>query len=581
MNDETPLIAAATLSLPTELERDVAGCLEDWRANDKVRRLWNKDTSLWTGSGEDQWLGWLDLAEAEGARVDVYEEFAKDVRSRHFEHVVVCGMGGSSLCPEVLRMTFGTIAGFPELHVLDSTDPAQIRLLEERLALARTLFIVSSKSGSTLEPKAFKAYFQERLRQVLGRTDVGDRFVAVTDPGSALEKTARTEGFTHVFHGVPSVGGRYSALSHFGMIPGAAMGLDVADFLKRAAHMAAATSPNVAVDANPGVELGAVLGAAARRGIDKLTLVTSPGIYDLGAWLKQLVAESTGKDGIAILPVDREKLGAPEVYGNDRLFVYVRLESAVDPDQEEAVDRLVGAEMPVVTIPIKDVRDLGQELFRWEIATAVASSILGIHPFDQPDVEASKIATKKLTAEYERSGRLPEERPLLDSEGICVYTDDGNAAALGRISSLEGFLRAHLARIGEGDYFAILAYLEMNERHEAILQSIRHRVRDAKRVATCLGFGPRFLHSTGQAYKGGPNNGVFLQLTCEDAEDVAIPGHRFSFGTVKAAQARGDFEVLVARDRRAPPAAPRSGRGERAAPPRRSRRESAFLNGLR
>ena len=468
MNDETPLIAAATLSLPTELERDVAGCLEDWRANDKVRRLWNKDTSLWTGSGEDQWLGWLDLAEAEGARVDVYEEFAKDVRSRHFEHVVVCGMGGSSLCPEVLRMTFGTIAGFPELHVLDSTDPAQIRLLEERLALARTLFIVSSKSGSTLEPKVFKAYFQERLRQVLGRTDVGDRFVAVTDPGSALEKTARTEGFTHVFHGVPSVGGRYSALSHFGMIPGAAMGLDVADFLKRAAHMAAATSPNMAVDANPGVELGAVLGAAARRGIDKLTLVTSPGIYDLGAWLEQLVAESTGKDGIAILPVDREKLGAPEVYGNDRLFVYVRLESAVDPDQEEAVDRLVGAEMPVVTIPIKDVRDLGQELFRWEIATAVASSILGIHPFDQPDVEASKIATKKLTAEYERSGRLPEERPLLDSEGICVYTDDGNAAALGRISSLEGFLRAHLARIGEGDYFAILAYLEMNERHEAI-----------------------------------------------------------------------------------------------------------------
>ncbi len=551
MNDETPLIAAATLSLPTELERDVAGCLEDWRANDKVRRLWNKDTSLWTGSGEDQWLGWLDLAEAEGARVDVYEEFAKDVRSRHFENVVVCGMGGSSLCPEVLRMTFGTIAGFPELHVLDSTDPAQIRLLEERLALARTLFIVSSKSGSTLEPKAFKAYFQERLHQALGRTDVGDRFVAVTDPGSALEKTARTEGFTHVFHGVPSVGGRYSALSHFGMIPGAAMGLDVADFLKRAAHMAASTSPNVAVDANPGVELGAVLGAAARRGIDKLTLVTSPGIYDLGAWLEQLVAESTGKDGIAILPVDREKLGAPEVYGNDRLFVYVRLESAVDPDQEEAVDRLVGAEMPVVTIPIKDVRDLGQELFRWEIATAVASSILGIHPFDQPDVEASKIATKKLTAEYERSGRLPEERPLLDSEGICVYTDDGNAAALGRISSLEGFLRAHLARIGEGDYFAILAYLEMNERHEAILQSIRHRVRDAKRVATCLGFGPRFLHSTGQAYKGGPNNGVFLQLTCEDAEDVAIPGHRFSFGTVKAAQARGDFEVLVARDRRA------------------------------
>ena len=551
MNDETPLIAAATLSLPTELERDVAGCLEDWRANDKVRRLWNKDTSLWTGSGEDQWLGWLDLAEAEGARVDVYEEFAKDVRSRHFEHVVVCGMGGSSLCPEVLRMTFETIAGFPELHVLDSTDPAQIRLLEERLALARTLFIVSSKSGSTLEPKVFKAYFQERLRQVLGRTDVGDRFVAVTDPGSALEKTARTEGFTHVFHGVPSVGGRYSALSHFGMIPGAAMGLDVADFLKRAAHMAAATSPNVAVDANPGVELGAVLGAAARRGIDKLTLVTSPGIYDLGAWLEQLVAESTGKDGIAILPVDREKLGAPEVYGNDRLFVYVRLESAVDPDQEEAVDRLVGAEMPVVTIPIKDVRDLGQELFRWEIATAVASSILGIHPFDQPDVEASKIATKKLTAEYERSGRLPEERPLLDSEGICVYTDDGNAAALGRISSLEGFLRAHLARIGEGDYFAILAYLEMNERHEAILQSIRHRVRDAKRVATCLGFGPRFLHSTGQAYKGGPNNGAFLQLTCEDAEDLAIPGHRFSFGTVKAAQARGDFEVLVARDRRA------------------------------
>ena len=551
MGDQTSAIEAATLSLPTELERDVAWCLEDWRANDKVRRLWNKDASLWTGSGEDQWLSWLDLAEADSTRIQIYREFAKNIRSQHFEHVLVFGMGGSSLFPEVLRMTFGTIPGFPKLHVLDSTDPIHIRRTERRLALARTLFIVSSKSGSTLEPNIFKAYFQERVRHVLGRTDIGDRFVAVTDPGSALEKTARMEGFAHIFHGVPNVGGRYSALSHFGMIPGAAMGLDVADFLKRARRMAAATSPNVPVDTNPGVELGAVLGAAARRGIDKLTLIASPGIYNLGAWLEQLVAESTGKDGTAILPVDSEKIGPPEVYGDDRLFVYMRLESGVDPEQEETVDRLVAAKLPVITIPIKEIRDLGQELFRWEIATAVASSILGIHPFDQPDVEASKIETKKLTAEYERGGQLPEQQPLLESEGICVYTDDGNAAALGPISSLEGLLHAHLARIGAGDYFAILAYLEMSERNKTILQSIRHRVHNAKRVATSLVFGPRFLHSTGQAYKGGPNNGVFLQLTCEDAEDLAIPGHRFSFGTVKAAQARGDFEVLVTRDRRA------------------------------
>jgi transaldolase/glucose-6-phosphate isomerase len=303
------------------------------------------------------------------------------------------------------------------------------------------------------------------------------------------------------------------------------------------------------------VVLGLVLGVAAKNKRDKVTLITSPGIWDFGAWLEQLLAESTGKDGKGLIPVDREAIGAPEVYGNDRVFAYIRLENGADPAQDKAVEAIAKAGHPVVRIALGDTYNLGQEMFRWEIATAVAGAVIGINPFNQPDVEASKIATRKLTTEYEKTGSLPAESPLLSEGGIQLFTDDKNAAALatavGSDKSLVEYLRAHLKRVGAGDYFALLAYVEMNQPHEKTLQSMRIAIRDKKRVATCLGFGPRFLHSTGQAYKGGPNSGVFLQVTCDDKVDLPVPGQKFTFGVVKAAQARGDFQVLAERNRRA------------------------------
>jgi transaldolase/glucose-6-phosphate isomerase len=361
---------------------------------------------------------------------------------------------------------------------------------------------------------------------------------------------AAADNFRYVFHGLATIGGRYSALSNFGMVPAAVMGLEVTKFLDRSEEMVQACAAAVPVESNPGVILGILLGTHAASGRDKLTIVTSPGISDLGAWLEQLLAESTGKQGKGIIPVDREGLGAPAAYGNDRLFAYLRLDSASDREQDERVAALEQAGQPVVRIAIRDVYDLGQEFFRWEMATAVAGSILGINPFDQPDVEASKIATRKLTAEYEKTGSLPGETPVFEQDGVRLFADGANRTALGGRDSLSGYLRAHLGRLAAGDYFALLAFIEMNEEHERELDRIRHLVRDAKRVATCLGFGPRFLHSTGQAYKGGPNSGVFLQITADDAADVAVPGQKYTFGVVKAAQARGDFQVLAERGRR-------------------------------
>jgi transaldolase/glucose-6-phosphate isomerase len=439
--------------------------------------------------------------------------------------------------------------------VLDSTDPAQIRTLEAKVDLARTLFIVSSKSGSTLEPNIFKAYFFDRVKQAVGADKAGSRFIAVTDPGSNLEREARADGFRHIFPGVKSIGGRYSALSNFGMVPAAAMGLNVDKLLDEAERMLHACAPGVPADDNPGLVLGTILGVAATQGADKLTLISSPGIYDLGAWLEQLIAESTGKQGHGIIPVDRETVGAPSVYGNDRIFAYLRLEDAPDAAQDAAVDALEKAGKPVITIRVATKYDLAEEFVRWEIATAIASAVMGINPFNQPDVEASKIATKSLTSEYEKTGKLPSEAPFFEGEGVKLFADPTNAdtlkRAVGSSPSLTSFLKAHLARLDQGDYFALLAYVEMNAAHEEALQRARHRVRDRKRVATCLGFGPRFLHSTGQAYKGGPNSGVFLQVTCEDGQDLQVPGQKYTFGLVKAAQARGDLQVLAERHRRA------------------------------
>jgi transaldolase / glucose-6-phosphate isomerase len=541
-------------SLPHDLSEVVKTTLDDWETTGKVSKLWARDPSLWTNSGEDKWLGWLDIVAEQQKNVRRFTNFAAEVSDAKFSHVLLLGMGGSSLCPEVMRESFGKLAGFPELHVLDSTDPARIKSIENSIDLARTLFIVSSKSGSTLEPNIFKQYFFERARQVVGNDEVGNRFIAISDPGSKLRQAAEADRFRKIFLGVPSIGGRYSALSDFGIAPAAAIGVDVVKFLDQTSRMIEACRPGAGALDNPAVILGAILGVAHNQHRDKITIIASPGIYDLGAWLEQLLAESTGKNGHGLIPVDRESLAKPETYGEDRLFAYLRLESAPDVLQDTAIADLERAGQPVVTISVADVYNLGQEFFRWEIATAVAGSIIGINPFDQPDVEASKVATKKLTEEYERTGSLPTETPILEAEGTRLFADDRNTGALNQTvtdRSLGGYLKAHLDRLRAGDYFALLAYVEMNQAHEEALQAARHAVRDNKRVATCLGFGPRFLHSTGQAYKGGPNTGVFLQITCDDAVDLPVPGQKYTFGTVKAAQARGDFQVLAERGRRA------------------------------
>ncbi|HMC31832.1 MAG TPA: bifunctional transaldolase/phosoglucose isomerase, partial [Candidatus Angelobacter sp.] len=537
------------------LTQAVQATLKDWQSNGKMARLWKGDKSLWTNDDEDKWLGWLRVVEDQRAHLPQLMEAAADAAQAGFAHALLLGMGGSSLCPEVLKLTFGQQSGHPELHVLDSTDPAEIKSIESQIDVAQTLFIVASKSGSTLEPNIFKQYFFARAQEIVGKEKAGERFIAITDPGSKMQQVAERDRFRKIFFGVPSIGGRYSALSNFGMVPAAVMGIDLRKFLERTEEMVQACGPEVPADQNPGAVLGAILGTLGNLGRDKVTILTSPGIYDLGAWLEQLLAESTGKQGKGLVPVDRESLSTPEKYGDDRIFVYLRLLSDSDSAQQKQLDALRQAGQPVVEIELADIYDIGQEFFRWEIATTVAGSILGINPFNQPDVEASKIVTRQLTEAYEKTGSLPAETPFHEENGIKLFADDRNAANLknlaGNDRTLKGLLRAHLNQLGAGDYLALLAYVEMNREHEERLQTIRHTIRDRKRVATCLGFGPRFLHSTGQAYKGGPNSGVFLQITCDDAVQLPVPGQKYTFGVVKAAQARGDFQVLAERKRRA------------------------------
>jgi transaldolase/glucose-6-phosphate isomerase len=542
-----------TWSLPKPLSERFRELGEAWDRSGNTARLWRRDATLWTGADEAQWLGWLDIVAAQEARAAELAAFGAEVKRDGFTHALLLGMGGSSLAPEVLETVFGHADGYPQLHVLDSTDPAQVLATEARVDLARTLFVVSSKSGSTLEPNIFEQYFFERARAVVGDR-AASHFVAVTDPGSKLEAKARAAGFRRVFAGVPSIGGRYSALSDFGMVPAALLGIDLRRFLDAAAASVTSCSGEARAADNPGVALGLLLGAAASLGRDKVTILTSPPLWDVGAWLEQLLAESTGKQGKALIPVDGEPAGAPSVYGTDRVFVVLRLDGASDARLDHATAELERAAQPVVRVRVADPYDLGAEMFRWEIATAVAGAVMGINPFDQPDVEASKIETRKLTSEVEAKGALPPEQPFLEDGGARLFADERNARELLAAASektLVGVLRAHFARLGAGDYFGLLAYVERSTAHREALQQLRLAVRDAKRVATCLGFGPRFLHSTGQAYKGGPNTGVFLQITCDDARDVAVPGQSYGFSVVKAAQARGDFAVLAERGRRA------------------------------
>ena len=542
-------------TLPADVATAAAAIRAEWKASDKILRVWAGDSTVWTGADEEKWLGWLRLPESQLAGADRFAKLSAEARAEGVTHVLVLGMGGSSLCPEVLRTSFAGQPGAPDLLVCDSTDPAQVASYAARVPIATTLFVVSSKSGGTLEPNIFQAYFFDRAVKKLGAARAGTRFIAITDPNSAMEGVAKANGFRRVFHGVPTVGGRFSALSDFGMVPAALVGIDAKRLLERAAECAVQCSPDRPSDSNPGLELGSILGAAARLGRDKITFSTSKSLPRLGAWLEQLLAESTGKDGRGVIPIDGEVLGPPSVYGSDRIFVRLGLAHESDVDTESRLNELANAGHPVIRITLRDAYDLGAEFYRWEFATAVLGSVLGVHPFNQPDVEASKLETKKLTTAYEESGSLPAETAFFEQDGIQLFADARNEAALlkvaGRSPSLESILGAHFARLKPGDYAALLAYLPMTPAIEAELNGIQNRLRDAKSVAVCLGFGPRFLHSTGQAYKGGPNSGVFLQLTCDDDVDVPVPGKKYTFGVVKAAQSRGDLAVLAERGRRA------------------------------
>jgi len=532
----------------------VEATLADLTQRDAVARIWAKDPPLWKSDPAHQKiirnsLGWLTVMPMIRQHAANLAGFAVEVGQAGFTHVLLLGMGGSSLCPDVLRLTFGRTKGFPKLAVLDTTDPASVRAVEQSVDLPRTLFIVASKSGTTPEITAFHQYFFARIQGLTGER-AGEQFVAITDPGTPLERSGAEARFRRVFLNPSDIGGRYSALSFFGMIPATLMGVDILRLLDRAERMAQACAPSLPVRDNPGAWLGAVMGALAKAGRDKLTFICSPEIASFGYWVEQLVAESTGKEGRGILPVEGESVGDPGVYGNDRAFVYLRLEKSSGRDLDEKVEALDRAGHPVVRIGLQDRYDLGAEFFRWEFATAVAGAVIGVNPFDQPNVQESKDNTKRLIGEFRAHGRLPEEDPILADGRIQLYGDQATVDAVKGAETLGDTLKSSLKRIKTGDYVALTAYLQATPAHAEALAAIRSSIRDRFRVATTLGYGPRFLHSTGQLHKGGGDTGVFLQFTVSDPVDLSIPGEPYTFGVMKAAQALGDLQSLVSRSRR-------------------------------
>jgi len=535
--------------------RQVEASLADLAKRDAVARIWAKDPTLWKSDPGHQQiirnsLGWLTVMPTVRQRAANLAGFAVEVGQAGFTHVLLLGMGGSSLCPDVLRLTFGRAKGFPTLAVLDTTDPLSVRALEQSVDLSRTLFIVASKSGTTPEITAFYQYFFARIL-ALRRDRAGEQFIAITDPGTVLDHAGATAKFRHVFLNPPDIGGRYSALSFFGMVPATLIGVDILRLLDRAERMAQACAASVPIRDNPGAWLGAVMGALAKAGRDKLTFICSPEIASFGYWVEQLIAESTGKDGTGILPVEGEVVGGPGAYGNDRAFVYLRFETSRGRNLDEAVKTLERAGYPVVTIRLQDLYDLGAEFFRWEFATAVAGAVIGVNPFDQPNVQESKDNTKRLIGEFQAVGRLPEGKPIFSDGPIRLYGDAATASALKGAKTLPDALTGHVRRIKAGDYVALTAYLQATAAHAEVLAAIRLHVRERFRVATTLGYGPRFLHSTGQLHKGGGDNGVFLQFTVDDPMDLSVPGEPYTFGLMKAAQALGDLQSLQSRKRRA------------------------------
>jgi len=525
--------------LPEELREPVAARLRKLEQDGFARRLWERDASLWKSDAAHQKiisaaLGWLGVPTDVRDELDDLRQFCAEVRAEGYTDAALLGMGGSSLAPEVLRATFGVARGYLDVHVLDSTDPAAVLELSETLDLMHSLFIVSSKSGGTTETASFAAFFYHRLQELCGG-EAGRHFVAITDEGTSLQRQAVDQDFRAVFVNPSDIGGRYSALSFFGLVAAALTGLDLDHLLDHATDMVESCGPQRPAAENPGLVLGAALGELALNGRDKLTLLASPAIASFGAWVEQLIAESTGKEGTGILPVDREPAGAVAAYGDDRAFVYLRLTGEVDSAQDQLAGDLAAAGQPVITLELEEVGELGGEFFRWEVATATAGALLGIDPFDQPNVQESKDNTKRLLDDYDKTGRLPEEEAgLADVPSSLAASDVALPTALG----------AFLGQAQAGDYVALQAYVCPSEPVWTELQRARGLVRDRLRLATTLGYGPRYLHSTGQYHKGGPNKGVFLQLVGHDPVDAAIPDRKYTFGVLKRAQARGDLAAL-------------------------------------
>lgn len=492
-----------------------------------ISRIWSGDHTVWKPDPTEiaDRLGWLTVTDFMRKQIPAMETLATEVRDAGFRHLVLLGMGGSSLGPEVLRQTFGSAPGYPKLIVLDSTVPAWVRSVADAIDPAHTIFLVSSKSGSTTEPNMFYAYFRDLVEKTVGQETAGQHFIAVTDPGTLLDKMAREQGFRRAFLNPADLGGRYSVLSYFGLVPAALIGLDVPKLLDQADGMRETTAPNVPIRQNPGAWLGVVMGVLAQQGRDKLTIVTSPSISSFALWVEQLIAESTGKEGLGIVPVAGEPLGPPDHYGGDRLFVYLRLDGDDNDETDELMTSIESSGQPVVRLVLRDKYDLGAEFFRWEMATAVAGSILGINPFDQPNVQAAKDMTESVLDQYGSSGKLP------------AMEDPGSLADL-------------LAMSGPADYLAIMAYVPQTPEFDLALDALRRKVTERHSIATTMGYGPRFLHSTGQLHKGGPTSGLFLQFTTEHAQDIAIPGAPFTFGVLADAQAIGDLNALRAAGRR-------------------------------
>jgi glucose-6-phosphate isomerase len=498
-----------------------------------VRRIDDSDASLWKSDPAVEkdirdrlgWLRVIDWMEQSGRLTDL-RNLKDELYREGFRHAVVLGMGGSSLAPEVFAQTFPTPAGALTVHVMDTTDPAAIQALEQAIDLKKSVFIVASKSGTTLETLSHYHYFWSHTG------GAAKQFIAITDPGTSLAAEAEKQGFRRVYLNREDIGGRYSALSYFGMVPAALGGVDLASLLSRAGAMARACSPSVPISENPGAWLGAVFGESAKVGRDKITIIAPDTVKTFGTWAEQLIAESTGKEGKGLVPIALEELGKPEVYGKDRLFVRLALRG-MDGSDNAALSALSKAGHPVVTLEMNDPLDLGAEFFRWEFAIAVAGTILGINVFDQPNVQEAKDLTAKV---------LKESKPPTVGDGIR-WSGQGGA-------SLDAALDGLCKQIKPGDYFAILAYIAPDAEHDSALNAIRLAVRDKYRVATTVGYGPRYLHSTGQLHKGGPNSGVFLEIVGDDPNDIKIPGEPFSFGVLKQAQALGDFQALRNHGRR-------------------------------